>query len=205
MFDAGSNGILWYNNSGFPGYLLDFSFSGTHGQWYIARPSTNVWASVAFAYDSSDVANDPTFALDGSIVSSTEFAAPVGTANPSATAYTLGNAGSGIRVWDGRLCEFAVWTDLLSNAELLAYTRGVSPLLIRPSALVEYIPMLRNNGSAKLAAPSVTGTAVQNHPRVIYPARPQIVTAPSSVVAPGVTFPMLERFRARGLLRGMHH
>jgi hypothetical protein len=139
--------------------------------WKIVEPSRGAWHHIVITYDGGSTANDPVIYVDGASVTVTELAAPVGTINTANTgAYVLGNRAAGDRNMDGMLGEFAAWDAILDAAEARALgTRGYSPQMIRPQSLVEYVPMVRDNVSLKRAAPTITGTAVQPHPRVIYP------------------------------------
>ncbi len=90
-------------------------------------------------------------------------------------------ANEGGNFFGGSLAEVAFWVAQLDNAERAALAAGASPSMIRPSALVEYLPMVRANVSYKRAAPTLTGTTVSAHPRIIMPRgpvfRPVIVPA----------------------------
>jgi len=44
-------------------------------------------------------------------------------------------------VFDGLVAEVAVWNVVLDDSEIAALAQGVSPLLIRSTALVEYWPV----------------------------------------------------------------
>lgn len=71
----------------------------------------------------------------------------------------------------GRIGELALWNVVLSANEITALANGKSPLLIRPDALVDYLPMgsgystepnLVNGGTAG----TLTGTSLGNNPPV---------------------------------------
>jgi hypothetical protein len=145
-------------------------FSGGTGTWDKAAPATNEWHHIIVTYDSGADTNNPEFYYDGSIETPTESSAPVTTANTNTAAYVIGNRGNdNARNWDGRLAEFAIWDRILTLPEIEAVgMQGYSPLFF-PNSLTEYIPMVRANGSRRLAIPTITGTAVQPHPKVIYP------------------------------------
>ena len=96
--------------------------------------------------------------------------------------YDIGRLAGNTLAWDGSLAEFAVWNRILDAAEAKSVYLS-SPLAV-PRDLVEYVPLLRENVSLKLDAPTITGTAVQPHPRVMYHYRPQSI-APTA--APAVT------------------
>jgi hypothetical protein len=160
---------FFHNN---PALTFAAVWSTTAGAWNIVKPSADVWHSVLITYDRGATTNEPVIYLDGSSVTVTQQGVdPSGTFDTSTQSFVLGNrAVDGARNWDGNLAEFAVWDNvLLGAAEAAALNKGASPLSIRPDKLVEYIPVLRANHSYKRAAPTITGTAVQPHPRIIMP------------------------------------
>lgn len=57
---------------------------------------------------------------------------------------------------EGDICESAIWSAALTAEEITALSRGVSPLLIRPSALVVYWPVYGNE-------PIAAGGADKDH------------------------------------------
>jgi len=95
----------------------------TGGGWNIAAPTNNAWHHLLITYDNSSVSNNPIFYLDGTAVSVTEYATPVGAATTNSEAYTLGNRATDLaRIFPGHLAEFAVWDSILTagNATSLA-------------------------------------------------------------------------------------
>jgi len=173
MWDAaGAADLASYDNS-FTAYAFTRAWSGGNAAWYFTTiPSTGVWAGVGISYDGGSTVNDPVMYLNGVAQSITELANPGGTLVTTTGAYSIGNrASDSARNWDGSLAELGVWDAILSPAEFAALGKGYSPLLIRPASLVEYVPMVRATLSRKLAAPSITGTAVRPHPRIILPSR----------------------------------
>lgn len=130
----------------------------------------NEWHHIVFTFDSSADTNDPVMYIDGVLAALTEANTPSGTANTNTSPYVIGNrASDNARNWDGQLAEFAVWDRILSTGEIAALGKGYSPLFF-PVGRVEYIPLIRDTASRIIGPPGVTGTAVQVHPRVIYPA-----------------------------------
>lgn len=77
----------------------------------------------------------------------------------------------------GSLAEVAIWNVALSTEDIAALV-NVSPLLIRPDALVCYIPLL-DSGTLDLVAPAatVTGSLTKDsdHPRVILPRQRSLI------------------------------
>jgi hypothetical protein len=151
-------------------YQFTREFSTADGQWSRTSPATSTWVDIVLTYDGSSVANDPVYYENGSALAMSEDNTPEGSITNTSGAYSLGNrASDSARNWDGMLAEFAVWDVILDAAEAAALGKGVSPLLIRPASLVEYIPMIRDNVSFRRSAPTVTATGIQPHPSVIYP------------------------------------
>jgi Concanavalin A-like lectin/glucanases superfamily len=164
---AGGAGIAWLPNTDGLTYFVA-EWSGGQAQWRITSPSTGAWHACGISYDNSSLFNEPVFYLDGTKPSYTEAVVPSGTLNDaSGTAILIGNASTNDRAIDGMLAEVAIWDAILTDDEFFALCKGYSPLLIRPASLVEYVPMVRNNVSLRRGAPTISGTAVQPHPRVI--------------------------------------
>jgi len=177
--DNTSNARLFDKNTGSQVELLVLSsltsytyfrqWSGGIGQWDAAMGSHSVWHNLVITYDAGSASNDPVMILDGSSVSVTETQTPSGSVTDNADKYIIGNrqgGGGGDRGFIGILAEFAIWDGILTVAEAKSIYNGRSPLNVRPSALVEYIPMVRSNVSLLNAAPTLSGTAVQTHPRI---------------------------------------
>jgi hypothetical protein len=84
----------------------------------------------------------------------------------------------------GVIAEFAVWDLELTAAEFAALAKGCSPLQVRPSGLIHYLPLLRANTNYMGVAPTVNGTTVSAHPRVIMPNANSMIGHNSGAVAP---------------------
>lgn len=151
-------------------YEFDRIWSAGGPRWQFTAPSASVWSHIGVTYDAGATGNVPVIYLNGASVSIANIgSAASGTLVTNTDAYVVGNRkNDNLRNWDGYLAEFAIWDALLDAAEMAALGQGVSPLLIRPASLVEYIPMLRDNVGPKTAAPTIVGTAVQPHPRMFY-------------------------------------
>ena len=175
------NGRLWqkvstgyrafYEDVGTNKYTLEISWT-TAGLWTIARPSASAWHHILITYDGSSTANDPIIYVDGSSVTVTRSVAPTGSLITGSGAYYIGNENAGIRVWNGRLAEFGVWSRILSSGEATTLNGGFTPSCL-PSGLVAYWPI---QGTASpepeliaAANGTLTGTAAQTHPTVKQP------------------------------------
>jgi hypothetical protein len=171
MFQAAGDYSLVLLGTGIITYQR--KWSTTDGLWHITQPAASTWFGLGVSYNAGlagdETGNEPLMYVNGISQTITEDSNPNGTLGTTTGAYSIGNDGGGIRNWDGMLAEFAVWDALLDAAEFAALGKGYSPLLIRPASLVEHVPMVRDNISRKLAAPTITGTAVQPHPRIIMP------------------------------------
>lgn len=176
--NASSQGLNFFNLEASTVYQFAFSFDTTSGSWNTdTRPSADTWAACGFSYDSSSAANSPTVWLEGvkkTLGSGLTAATTAVGARIDATGFHLfiGNRTSdSARCWDGNLAEAAFWNAILTDGEFAALAKGYSPSLIRPQSLTMYCPLVRANVDYKGAAPTVNGTVVQPHPRVIYPKR----------------------------------
>lgn len=173
---AGRGLILFDNDPATAGtYSVVQSFGvGNSTTVHWTAPSANVWSAIGFSYDNGSGSNNPTVYQDGVKLTPgsglTVDLNGTGTAEAPNGVSTIGNRNAdNARNWDGDLAEFGCWNAILTDDEFFALCKGYSPLLIRPASLVEYVPMVRDNLSLKRAAPTITGTAVTNHPRIIYP------------------------------------
>lgn len=103
--------------------------------------STGAWHSVALRKNGSGAGALQAW-LDG---------AQDGSTTSNRNAQSLGNvAGSQFRIslnsnsvnpFDGRIAECAIWLEALTDAELVALSRGVSPFAVRPGSLLHYWPV----------------------------------------------------------------
>ena len=90
--------------------------------------------------------------------------------------------------FDGDIAEAAVWNVELTADEIASLSKGVSPLLIRPGALVAYWPMIGRyspeiDRKSGIALTIYNGASTSDHPPVIYPRR-QVRSPASSALAP---------------------
>jgi len=164
----------FFNNGA--NYDFDRESSTTDGHWAMTRPSDSVWHNIVITYDSSALANDPIFYVDGSSVSPVAGEAnPTGTISNNSQGYEVGNfhnGGSPTQNFGGSLAEFAVWDVILSAGEILSVARGTSPLDIRYANLKLYAPLSGLHawepdfGSTKAAGDVNGATATAHHPPV---------------------------------------
>lgn len=131
-----------------------------------SSPSANTWYQVGGYYDATNVG----VVFEGVVETTTACTALSAAADPIPSAL-VDVAGTGANFDDGLICEIAVWNVVLNAGEWLALGRRVSPLLIRPSALVLYWPLIRDVYQLIGPAPTATATTVVDHPHVIYAGR----------------------------------
>lgn len=94
---------------------------------------------------------------------------------------------TGASWFSGEMAEAAIWNVALDAAEIAALAAGVCPLLVRPTSLVSYWPIIGQyspeidmKGGYGL---TVTGTSTANHPRIYRANGPLILGVPAAVVA----------------------
>lgn len=178
-------------------------FSGGASRWTIPTSlvPADTWCHFAITYDSSSAANDPVICIDGVVHGVTAAARGSGTASVNSDAYVVGNrANDGARNWDGLLAEWAVWDRILSADDIAALAKGFSPAFF-PASLVSHMPLVRDNVDELRAAPTLTGTAVQPHPSILYPETPQIVVPPAATTAVLFRRSLSARAGSRGAVR----
>lgn len=146
--------------------------------------TAGTWAHAAAVWDGSNNFCYKDGVQDGTVVAS---AAPTGV-----DTFEISSAS---QFFDGDIAECAVWNVALTVAELASLAAGVSPALVRPSALVSYWPLVGTTapeidpkGRDEL---TVTGATAGAHPRMIYGADPVLVrfgTAAAATAGQGRMF-----------------
>lgn len=161
---ASSTTVLYINSTEIV-FEVDFT-AGSDGQWGFARPSTGTWHNIVLTYNGSAAANDPILYVDGVSQTITGDGNPTGTFLVGTGGYMIGNNVAATQPFDGRLAEFAEWTRVLTASEVGSLADGFSPDFLLANRTT-YVPMVRNVTNFQGAAPTVVGTAVIEHPRVI--------------------------------------
>lgn len=125
----------------------------------------NAWNHLAVTWD--DAANVTRAYLNGALIGTPTSVLQAFGSNR--TRY-IGNADPAITSTNAAadIAEFAVWNEVLTAAEITSGFRGFAPPLIRPTALVDYLPLLRDAINLKNPAPTFTNVAVAPHCRIIY-------------------------------------
>lgn len=82
--------------------------------------------------------------------------------------------------FDGLIAEAGVWNAVLTTAELAMLAKGASPLLVRPSALIAYYPLIGANSPENnlkaTGAMTLTGSPTKAaHPRIFMPPKRRLV------------------------------
>lgn len=141
-------------------------------------PNTN-WNQIRIERDG----NNCRIYMNGSQIASEDITGLGGIA-PSGTFYFSRDPGGSTDWFPGLMAEWAKWDRVLTTAEAEALTKGFAPTFFRNS-LGWYVPMMREYVELKNGL-SITnnGTAIGDHPNIIYPTRPYIIQAP---VSAGVT------------------
>jgi hypothetical protein len=105
----------------------------------------------------------------------------------------------------GSCAEAGVWAAALSDEEIAALAAGLSPLQVRPQSLVAYWPLFARAtneedwvGGNTLA---VTGATAADHPRIIYPAWPEIILPAAGGASPTAVSDTIDvRWNIRSLI-----
>lgn len=151
---------------------INRGFSTTTGAWNFSAPSLNTWHHLIVVYDASSVSNTPIVYIDGTSVTVNTTTAPVGTVITVATSFVVGAGTGGASVFNGKIAEFTVWQNtLLTQNEIKALYKGSSPLKIRKSNVVLYMPLYGTqsgepNYNFTGGTQTIIGTKFQPHPPV---------------------------------------
>lgn len=162
-------------------------WSTADGTWRTdAAPPTGAWTNLVITYDGSATTNDASFYYNGSIQASTQQGAdPSGTLDSGNFGFNFGNRAGGDRSFDGALAELAQWNRILTAGEISSLGAGFSPLFY-PNGLRFYVPLIGRNSPETdikgLISGSLTGTANDAHPRIIYPSPAQVRRFTTAVV-----------------------
>lgn len=165
---------FYYDQGGTVNMFFQVGWSTTDGAWTINEPSAAAWHQFCITYNGGATGNAPVIYVDGASVTVTLFQAAVGTLDTSANPYIIGNRDDGLRVWDGRIAEFAFWEGtILSAANVTTLwnsgggLRADSPTLaIAPTF---YMPLCgaqspESNAVNGASTGVLTGTKQQAHP-----------------------------------------
>lgn len=125
---------------------------------------------------------------------------PTDTASP----FKLGAGGDGStheNPHDGDLWEWAAWNVALTDDEIAALAKGMSPLLIRPQSRTFYVPLVRDLIDVHGATLTNGGSTVSAHGRVFNAGRPWIARTPAA--AGGTTAgPLVDSIRLKSFVGG---
>lgn len=86
------------------------------------------WTSITITYDDASATNDPTFYINGTVVSNTENTAPVGSAvSDAGNPLTVGNRPADDRTFDGQISVCLMWDRTLAADEIQKAHSAFSP------------------------------------------------------------------------------
>jgi hypothetical protein len=185
---GGTNGGFAFIPNDASGGLWSIYVRGTVSftQVDMARPSAAGWHHFMVNLDPSTAGAG---AIPAAYVDGVSQSLGGGSANSvsgsfaNSTLYFMSRGGSAL-FGAGRIAEVGIYGGVLLTAdEAGALAKGFSPEMIRPSSLEHYWPIIgRTSPEIELIGGGnamVTGAAVTEHPRMIYPAGPYAIEAPA--------------------------
>ena len=89
------------------------------------------------------------------------------------TSLHIGQKYDGTVRFDGGVAEVATYSDVLTDADILSMSKGISPELIRPDILTSYWKNVRDETTpyfGEYALTLVGSPTIETHPSIIYPA-----------------------------------
>ena len=169
---------LWYfgwNNFGGDDRAT-FSDTGTF--------TSGTWIHILFTWDTGGSPHTNVY-FDGSSVGSASGTLNTGTGFAE---HHIGNSGVANNGGGcGDIAEVGMWNIVLDAGQRAALAAGVAPILVAPAALVQDSPLLGyaspETGRVAGTQYTVTGATKSAHPRIFYPRRPSIITAPAAALA----------------------
>lgn len=161
---------------------IAMAYSGASGGYAIssASPTINTWENVCGVYSATN--SRKVYLNGGSTGTDTTSLTPSGISHIYVGATS--SASSIIKPFNGALADLAIWSIALNDSEIAALNKGLSPLLIRPTSLVFYAPIIRglNDFRGGILTNVNTATAFA-HPRLILPKGYNNDMVPSAVAA----------------------
>lgn len=160
----------------------NFELSGaTKANVQFTWPTVNVLAHIAITGDRTNGSVAPKAYINGVLQTPLASQGVSVVLDTNSDPYVIGNGGgSGTSCFPGDISEFAKWNRILVADELVSLAKGFSPLFYR-RGLILYYDLIRNIYDRAGGAPTVTGTTVADHPRVIFPVGPLSLGGPSIV------------------------
>jgi len=167
--------------------LLKFSNNSLYAGWYNTSEYRVIVASASYTQTQSawnhfvltwdDTANVSKLYLNGAQIGSSTSTLVAFTTTHSRTIGNEASEGVGDYSFDGRIAEVALYTAVLEASEVAALSKGFSPLLIRPTSLQHYLPLVREAQDRKGATVTEANTVVIEHPRTFYPSSGKVSAA----------------------------
>lgn len=157
--------VLWFSDNKI--YCFQESNSNTYGS--ITQNLTG-WHHICMVFDGGQTGNSDRLKLyfDGVLQTLAFFGTVQSTLWASLPTFRIGRD-AGNNAWStGGFAEPAMWNAALTADEAASLAKGFRPPSVRPSALVSYIPLIREIADLKSGiALTDASTTVSDHPRVI--------------------------------------
>lgn len=148
--------------------------------------SANTWYHGAVVFNTT---TDRTVYRNGANSTNDTTAVTVGTVDTITLGSRYDGAGFGLYL-NGQLAETAVWAAALTASEIESLAAGLSPMFVRPDALVFYAPLYGNDSPEPDwfggYALTLTGTVKAAHPPVVYRQSSKIII-PAAAAGPTYT------------------
>lgn len=134
--------LFWPSSDAGIFFFGDWSGNDRHAVWS-GTSATNEWDCILVTFDSSSTTNDPILYWNGVAASLAAEQQQTGTKVTGSSVHTIGNTSTGSGTFDGRLCRFAIWDRILTQAEATTLATGADPRTI--PGLVYYNEMKGDN------------------------------------------------------------
>lgn len=203
-YDQSSQGDGWmliYIQRGDPGTVRVKAAAMT--TWGVRHVETgdialaaSTWHHIGMVVHAADF-SDVSAWYNGTEVNDTPAALTPGTGEDriGVGAHFVGSAVSG-NTFPGNLAEQGFWNLALSDEEMVALSKGYSPLLVRPASLKHYMALIRDEDFDRMSSDYLTAngtpTIATHPPKIIYPSPklwiPAAAAAPAGVAPTGALY-----------------
>ena len=119
------------------------------------------------------------------------------TISAAANSWVARETGGTSKLFDGRICELAIWDVDIGTDAIAALAKGFSPLLVHPNNLVDYWPLVRHSRGivGGINWTETASPAIAEHTRVFMPSSSQIGLAPFVAPPAGGIIPEIMHHR----------